>query len=57
MQKRKCLSAAVLALCLLLVSMGCAISEGTTQGMRIEDGMARQIVSYTSAQSLDYSNA
>ena len=57
MQKRKCLSAAVLALCLLLVSMGCAISEGTTHGMRIEDGMARQIVSYTSAQSLDYSNA
>ena len=57
MQKRKCLSAAVLALCLLLVSMGCAISEGTTQGMRIEGGMARQIVSYTSAQSLDYSNA
>ena len=53
MQKRKCLSAAVLALCLLLASMGCAISEGTTHGMRIEDGMARQIVSYTSAQSLD----
>ena len=57
MQKRKCLIASVLVLCLLLASMCCAVSEDTAQGMRIEDGMARQIVSYTSAQSLDYSNA
>lgn len=57
MQKRKCLIASVLVLCLLLASMCCAVSEDTGQGMRIEDGMARQIVSYTSAQSLDYSNA
>ncbi|MBR0216566.1 MAG: hypothetical protein IJL96_06570 [Clostridia bacterium] len=57
MQKRKCLIASVLVLCLLLASMCCAVSEDTAQGMRIEDGMARQIVSYTSAQSMDYSNA
>ena len=57
MQKRKCLIASVLVLCLLLASMCCAVSEDTVLCMRIEDGMARQIVSYTSAQSLDYSNA
>ena len=56
MQIKKYLNPAVLVLCLLLAWTVHGVSEDAPSGMRIEDGMARQIVSYTSAQDLNYSN-
>ena len=56
MQNKKNLNLASLVLCLLLAVTVHGVSEAAPAGMRIEDGMARQIVSYTSAQDLNYSN-